>query len=56
MSGMQDIIAGMSEMVPNSKASIKVPGGGHWLSQEALDEVNEALTALCSLSDRHEHA
>jgi pimeloyl-ACP methyl ester carboxylesterase len=46
MPGMQDIIAGMSEMVPNLKASIKVPGAGHWLSQEAPDEVNEALTGF----------
>ena len=43
MPGMQDIIAAMPALVPNLRASIKVPGSGHWLSQEAPDEVNAAL-------------
>lgn len=43
MPGMRDIIAAMPASVPNLKASITVQGAGHWLSQEAPDEVNAAL-------------
>lgn len=46
MPGMQDIISAMPDLVPNLRGSVQVPGAGHWLSQEAPDEVNAALIAF----------
>lgn len=44
--GMDQIINAMPKLVPNLKASIVVPRAGHWLQQEAPDEVNAALVGF----------
>lgn len=43
MPGMDQIIAAMPALVPNLKLSKVVPKAGHWLQQEAPDEVNQAI-------------
>lgn len=41
--GMDRIIAAMRDLVPQLRASKMIPSAGHWLQQEAPQEVNEAL-------------
>ncbi|AXA70319.1 epoxide hydrolase [Achromobacter insolitus] len=41
--GMDRIIEAMPEIVPQLRASKVIPGAGHWLQQEAPEEVNQAL-------------
>jgi pimeloyl-ACP methyl ester carboxylesterase len=41
--GMTDIIAAMPALVPNLRTSKVISNAGHWLQQEAADEVNAAL-------------
>ncbi|RBL87426.1 alpha/beta hydrolase [Streptomyces cavourensis] len=41
--GMDQIIKAMPALVPQLRASEIIPGAGHWLQQEAPQEVNQAL-------------
>lgn len=41
--GMGQIIEAMPDLVPQLRAIKMIPGAGHWLQQEAPQEVNEAL-------------
>lgn len=43
MPGMRDIIDAMPTLVPDLRDSLVIPGAGHWLQQEAPDQVNAAL-------------
>ncbi|MCD4501393.1 alpha/beta fold hydrolase [Chromobacterium vaccinii] len=43
MPGMRDIIDAMPKFVPDLRDSLVIPGVGHWLQQEAPDQVNAAL-------------
>jgi pimeloyl-ACP methyl ester carboxylesterase len=46
--GMRDIIAAISDLVPDLRASLEIEGSGHWMPQEAPDEVNAALIRFLS--------
>lgn len=46
MPGMQDIIAQMPQLAPALRAVQIVPGAGHWLQQEAADQVNAHVLAF----------
>lgn len=41
--GMDRMIAAMPEIVPYLRAAKIIPGAGHWLQQEAPQEINNAL-------------
>ncbi|MEO4030342.1 alpha/beta hydrolase [Chromobacterium vaccinii] len=43
MPGMRDIIDAMPKLVPDLRDSLVIPSAGHWLQQEAPDQVNAAL-------------
>ena len=43
MPGMQDLIAGMAQLAPHLRGSHIIPEAGHWLPQEAADQVNAYL-------------
>lgn len=44
--GMDQIIKAMPNLVPQLRATQIIPGAGHWLQQEAPQEVNQALVAF----------
>lgn len=41
--GMRELIGAMASLVPHLTQSLIVPGAGHWLPQEAPEQVNAAL-------------
>ena len=41
--GMDQVIAGLAHNVPNLRATIMLPGCGHWTQQERASEVNAAM-------------
>lgn len=43
MPGMQEIVAGMGELVPGLVKTVVVPGCGHWLPQERPELVSRAI-------------
>lgn len=43
MPGMREIIAGMAKLAPHLRGSHVIPKAGHWLQQEAAEEVNSNL-------------
>ncbi|WP_080965589.1 alpha/beta fold hydrolase [Chromobacterium subtsugae] len=43
MPGMRGIIDAMPKLVPDLRGSQIIPGAGHWLQQEASDQVNAVL-------------
>lgn len=42
----EDLMASMKKHVPNLRDVILLPGIGHWIQQEAADEVNRAILAF----------
>jgi len=44
--GMKEIIDDMSQMVPNLRNTIVLPGCGHWASQEMHEDVNSAMLSF----------
>jgi len=44
--GRRDPLAGMAAAVPGLRASVLVPGAGHWVQQEAAERVNRELLAF----------
>ncbi|NVD71756.1 alpha/beta hydrolase [Duganella sp. BJB1802] len=43
MPGMKEIIAGMSQLASNLRGSHVIPHAGHWLQQEAADQVSARM-------------
>jgi pimeloyl-ACP methyl ester carboxylesterase len=40
---MKEIIADLPRFIPHLRATIMLPGCGHWTQQERADEVNQAM-------------
>jgi pimeloyl-ACP methyl ester carboxylesterase len=40
---MEHLIPNLSKFVPQLRATIMLPGGGHWTQQERATEVNAAM-------------
>jgi len=45
---MKEVIADLSRYIPELKASIMLPGCGHWTQQERAAEVNDAIIRFLS--------
>ena len=41
--GMDQVIANLSKFVPQLRATLLLPGCGHWTQQEKAQEVNQAV-------------
>ncbi|WP_213805820.1 alpha/beta hydrolase [Granulicella sp. dw_53] len=41
--GFDSVVAGLKDLVPNLRGSVRLPDCGHWTQQEKPDEVNAAL-------------
>jgi pimeloyl-ACP methyl ester carboxylesterase len=49
--GMDRLLPALSKFVPNLRASIMLPGCGHWTQQERPDEVNAAMIDFLKTSE-----
>jgi pimeloyl-ACP methyl ester carboxylesterase len=52
--GMRDLIANLTQFVPNLRQTIILPGCGHWTQQERPDEVNAAIIEFLQSYDAAE--
>jgi hypothetical protein len=51
---MHELIANLTQFVPNLQQTIILPGCGHWTQQERPDEVNAAMIEFLQSYDAAE--